>query len=527
VVNTPDSGNRIRVTTAELDANYGTGPVHTTAPVFQSAAVNGSALTMTYNETLDGASVPATSAFAVTVNGTARGVSTVGIAGSTVTLTLASPVVAGNTVTVAYTKPATGPIQDAAGNDAVNLAATNVTNITGGGGGTTADLRPNGDGTRDAPIKTQSGGTASLFAAIDDGIATPDDATTYIRNDNGLSGRYFAQLTDTPSNFGSMTSLKVDGRVRTTGRVDDNITLFAQLFKSNGTTALSSEVAVGTANPGTSGWATIANVNLTGLVAGTKADWDGAQLRLRWANVVGNRAADAIQLQLTAVELHATFSTGGGGGGDVTAPVFQSASVNGSSLAMTYNETLDGVSKPATSAFAVTVNGAARGVSSVGIAGSTVTLTLASPVVAGNTVTVAYTKPGTNPLQDVAGNDAVNLAATSVSNLTPGGGGDVTAPVFQSASVLTSTLTMTYNETLDTASKPATSAFAVTVNGAARSVSTVSISSTRVLLTLASPVTVGQTVTVTYTVPATSPLQDLAGNDAVGITNKPVSNTGR
>ena len=79
---------------------------------------------MTYNETLDGASVPATSAFAVTVNGAARGVSTVGIAGTTVTLTLASPVVVGNTVTVAYTKSATSPLQDAAGNDAVTLAAT-------------------------------------------------------------------------------------------------------------------------------------------------------------------------------------------------------------------------------------------------------------------------------------------------------------------------------------------------------------------------------------------------------------------
>ena len=57
-------------------------------------------------------------------------------------------------------------------------------------------------------------------------------------------------------------------------------------------------------------------------------------------------------------------------------------------------------------------------------------------MVAGNTITVAYTKPATNPLQDAAGNDAVNLAATNVTNTTPGGGGDVTPPVFVSASVL-------------------------------------------------------------------------------------------
>ena len=522
-VGTPDSQNRLRVTAAELHATHGTGPIDTTPPVFQSAAVNGASLTLTYNETLDAASIPAATAFAVAVGGAARGVSNVAIAGSTVTLTLASAVTAGQAVTVAYTKPATNPIQDAAGNDAVNLAATSVTNNTGGGG-TTFDLRPNGDGTRDPAIKTQSGGTTSLFAAIDEGVATPDDATTYVRNDNGQSGRYFAQLTDTPANFGSMTSLRLDGRVRTVGRVDDNLTLFAQAMRSNGT-ALSSEVAVGTANPGSSGWTTISNVNLTGIVAGTKADWDGAQLRLRWANIAGGRTADAIQLQLTAVDLHATYSTGGGG--DVTPPVFQSASVNGSTLTMTYNEALDAASTPAASAFAVTVNGAARGVSSVTVTGSTARLTLVSPVVAGNTITVAYTKPATNPLQDAAGNDAVNLAATNVTNTTPGGGGDVTPPVFVSASVVSSTLTMNYNEVLDPGSRPAAGAFAVTVNGVARPVTGVAISGTRALLTLQSPVALRQTVLVSYTAPATGPLQDAAGNDAASIANKPVSNIGR
>ena len=248
-------------------------------------------------------------------------------------------------------------------------------------------------------------------------------------------------------------------------------------------------------------------------------------LKLRWANIPGGRGADAIQLQLTAVELHAVYSTGGGGG-DTTAPLFSSAAVNGSTLTMNYNETLDTASTPAATAFAVTVNGAARSVSTVGISGSTVTLTLSSAVASGNTVTVAYTKPGTNPIQDVAGNDAVNLAATGVTNST-GGGGDVTPPTFVSASVTLTTLTMTYSEALDAASKPAASSFAVTVAGAARGVSAVTISGSKVLLTLASSVTVGQVVTVSYTAPATSPLQDVAGNDAASITNKPVSNTGR
>ena len=524
---TPDNGNRLRLTATELHAAYSTGGGggDVTPPALSTAAVNGSTLTLTYNEALDAASKPANAAFSAKVNGATRSVTNVAIAGSAVTLTLSSAVVAGDTVTVSYAVPGASPLQDVAGNDAVALTDQAVTNNTAGGGGTTATLIPNGDGTRDAAIKTQASATTNLFQAIDDGIATPDDATTYIRNDSGLTGRFFAQLTDTPANFVSITSLTLDARVQTVGRVDDAITLYAQLVKSNGTTTLSNEVPVGTANPGTGGWITISNVALTGLVAGTKADWDGAQLKLRWANVPGGRGADAIQLQLTAIELHAVYSTGGGGG-DTTAPLFSSASVNGSTLTMTYNEALDTASTPAASAFAVTVNSAARGVSSVQVTGSTVTLTLASAVVAGNTVTVAYTKPGTNPIQDVAGNDAVNLAATSVTNST-GGGGDVTPPSFVSASVVLTTLTMTYSEALDPASKPAASSFAVTVAGAPRGVSAVTLSGSKVLLTLASSVTVGQVVTVSYTAPATNPLQDAAGNDAASITNKPVSNTGR
>ena len=65
---------------------------------------------------------------------------------------------------------------------------------------------------------------------------------------------------------------------------------------------------------------------------------------------------------------------------------------------MTYNETLDSLG-PGHERVRSDGERRARGVSTVGIAGTTVTLTLASPVVAGNTVTVAYTKPATSPLR--------------------------------------------------------------------------------------------------------------------------------
>jgi hypothetical protein len=75
---------------------------------------------------------------------------------------------------------------------------------------------------------------------------------------------------------------------------------------------------------------------------------------------------------------------------------------------------------------------------------------------------------------------------------------------------------MTYNLTLANI-VPAVSAFSVLVNSAARSVSAVVISGTKVQLTLASAIKYGDIVTVVYTKPATNPLQTTAGGLAVSI----------
>ena len=53
----------------------------------------------------------------------------------------------------------------------------------------------------------------------------------------------------------------------------------------------------------------------------------------------------------------------------------------------------------------------------VSVAGSTVTLTLATAVEANQAVTLAYT-PGANPIQDAAGNDAAALSRQTVTNNT-------------------------------------------------------------------------------------------------------------
>ena len=70
--------------------------------------------------------------------------------------------------------------------------------------------------------------------------------------------------------------------------------------------------------------------------------------------------------------------------------------MNGATLTLTYDEALDESSAPAPSTFTVTVGGNDRGVESVDISGSAVTLTLASAVISEDVVVVSYAAQATN-----------------------------------------------------------------------------------------------------------------------------------
>ena len=99
-------------------------------------------------------------------------------------------------------------------------------------------------------------------------------------------------------------------------------------------------------------------------------------------------------------------------------PSLDSAVVNGTLLILTWDETLHDDSDPVEEDFAVTVAGSARSVTGfVYFDDSAVRLVLASAVRAGETVTVSYTK-GTNPLKDLASNEAPALTDHAVKNNT-------------------------------------------------------------------------------------------------------------
>jgi uncharacterized repeat protein (TIGR02059 family) len=102
-------------------------------PLYVSSVIENASpevLEITYNMTLAD-SVPDVSAFTVVVNSVARNVSSAAISDAKVLLTLASPVIKNDVITVAYTKPSKNLLQTSGGGIAESFTAQNVTNKVG------------------------------------------------------------------------------------------------------------------------------------------------------------------------------------------------------------------------------------------------------------------------------------------------------------------------------------------------------------------------------------------------------------
>ena len=153
-------------------------PTDTTAPSLADTApavVNGATLTLTFDEALDTAHDPGKDAFTVEADDTDIDVTAASLSGSTVTLTLASAVTAGQTVEVSYTKPSAeaNQLQDTAGNKVQAFSDQAVTNNTKGivYTGTFAEAAANDGSVAGSVTATLSGDT---FTA---GVATGSNVT--------------------------------------------------------------------------------------------------------------------------------------------------------------------------------------------------------------------------------------------------------------------------------------------------------------------------------------------------------------
>ena len=196
-------------------------------------------------------------------------------------------------------------------------------------------------------------------------------------------------------------------------------------------------LAVDSGSSASDGVTNVGTVAVTGLEQGATWEYstDGGTQWTRGAGssfnlVAGSYAAGQVKVRQTD-----TAGNAGGVGSlgaitvDATAPGFASATVDGSSLVMTFTDAsaLQTTGLPPASAFAVMADGKAVTVTGVAVDAATrrVTLTLASAVATGQVVTVGYTDPNpgaddaTGVIQDIAGNDAASLAGQVVSNTTP------------------------------------------------------------------------------------------------------------
>ena len=349
-----DSGHKVDGVRPQLAASGG-------------AVVNGTRLTLTYDEALDGGSRPVSGDFTVRVEGARRSVANVAVSGRELELTLDPAAEHGEAgITVSYT-PGTSPIRDVPGNEAEGLSRESVTNET---------------------PDTTSPEVSSLVIS-----SNPGSVQTYAA---GEVIELTVRFSETVVVTGTLRlRLRVGSRNRTAG-----------YLRGTDTAALVFGYEVADGDEDTDGVSMEAN-SLTRNVGTIR---DGADNNALLSH--DGLAADASHKV------------------DGVRPVFQSAAVEGASLTLTYGEALDGGSRPAPGDFTVEVGGAGRTVSGVSVSGSVVTLTLNPAVEHGDTgIRVSYT-PGTNPLRDAVGNDALGLSNEPVTNTTgaPNTAPEITSP---------------------------------------------------------------------------------------------------
>ena len=140
-------------------------------------------------------------------------------------------------------------------------------------------------------------------------------------------------------------------------------------------------------------------------------------------------------------------------------PRLESAKVITNTIVLTFDENLDQDSMPAASAFTVKINGQPLTVAGMRFALDTASVTVLGTVQYGDVVTVSYTPPATNPLQDADGNRVLAFTDVMVRNNAAPPASVPPAPA--AAEVAGNTVALDFDEDLDGDSTPDKSAFTV------------------------------------------------------------------
>ena len=498
---------------------YGYARPNHEPPDLSRATVNRTSLVLTYDEPLDESSVPAPSTFSVSVNAEANAIQAVAVQGSSVALTLANEVDSGDVVTISYTPPTSNPVRNIDGTPATALAYHSVTYVpavtVSFGHGTylvregqsvsvTVILgaepeRPlvipitvsNERGASDTDysgvnetVTFESSETQQVITltATDDSddddwesvrfgfgtdlppavttadpaetvVSIVDSAPTTLVSNVDASRDVFAPIRLSEWAQGFVTGPNPDGytitaaqlafRTRPDGTSTDHLHLLIWPADTSGATPETQKNAqIGefvnpddlTTTQSRPTFAAKDDIHLdpeqryflvirsstgrTPQIRGTDSDSLTGEEGWKLDGNVAKRVRDS-NFSWRSEDTTFKIRFYGYVRPDQRPPTLSQGTVNGTSLVLTYDEPLDQDSTPASSAFVVNVNGAVRGIDSVAVEGSAVTLTLESAVSADDVVMLSYTVPTTQAIRDVAGNLASSLMDQAVTNVTP------------------------------------------------------------------------------------------------------------
>jgi uncharacterized repeat protein (TIGR02059 family) len=538
----------------------------TSAPVLLGASISDSAgtqLVLSYSETVS-STLPAASAFEVLVDGVLTTVSGVARGSSdnkTVVLTLATAVTSPRAVSVSLND--VGAIKDLAGNTGASFRSQSVaitdkvtptlltSNAYTQAGSSVIVLRYAED------LLASGKPAASAFGVKVDGVTVNVSAVDVFGDSVRLTlgtaitaASPSVRLSYTPPSDSTLAlqdaagsraaELGASGGISVTHSQDSTAPTLGtaasaaasvgrqpRLIRLTFTEALdassvpaASSLSVDLSSAGSTRSVGVSAVKISGSVleltlAETVSD-TAAGLRVRYSPPASKPLQDWAGNDVAAFERSVTTV-------DAVAPTLVSSRFTSDrALELTFDETLASLGADK-AAYTLTANdGAALKPVSSTVSGKTVTLTFDTAVQTGKAATLAYVAPANDAtvlnaaLQDATGNDSANLSYTA----------DTTAPSLSSARTSTNGLQveLNYSESLLSANTAGTSAFRVFRGGGLEStVSSVSVSGSQVLLTLASALLPGETVSVFYQAPTSNigvtnaAIQDSSGNDAASL----------
>jgi len=186
--------------------------------------------------------------------------------------------------------------------------APRFTPLTGEGAESMADLPTIALGTRSATHSTADTEVVGSEPVLEL-IASAVDASFVrdITNSTHTGIGAFDLLGNMPADFGTMDTLSVELRSHLGSAPSNNTwdSLTAQIVNGGTGAALTNEVTVRSAIATTPPVNTL--VNFTGVQAGSKAEWDGAVILLRF-NITRNKGGDSVEERVTAGELTGTYT---------------------------------------------------------------------------------------------------------------------------------------------------------------------------------------------------------------------------